>query len=385
MLLDGYYWEKRDIMIYFDNSATTFVDDRVLDTFNKVCVSYPGNANSIHSLGVKSLELSSYATSNIAKLLGVRDSNIIYTSGASESNNMVIKGVASRYSNRGKHIITSYLEHSSTLEALKYLERYGFEISYVKINSDGLIDLDDLRSLMRDETILVCISYVDSELGIRQNIKEIKKIIDEYPKCYFHVDATQAIGKIDVLFDDMDFMSMSGHKIFGMKGIGLLLKRDNIVIDNLIHGGKSTTVYRSGTPPLPLICSLMKALEIIIPDIDKNYSYVRELNLKIMDNLLKYDNIHINSTNNSIPYIINFSIRGIKPETFIHAMEEEGVFISTKSACSTSDVSSSVYAVYKDDDIARHSIRISLSYKNTMEEVLRFNEIFDKVIKKLML
>ena len=265
-------------MIYFDNSATTFVDPKVLETFNKVCTEYPGNSNSIHSLGVKSKELEEYATEKIARLLNVKPSEIIYTSGASESNNTVLKGVASRYKNRGNHIITTHLEHSSTIETVKYLESKGFIIDYVKINKDGLIDLDNLKELINDKTILVAISYVDSELGIKQNIKEIKKIINNYPKCYFHVDATQAIGKIKVDFNDMDFMSMSGHKIFGMKGIGLLIKKDNIVIDNLIHGGKSTTVYRSGTPALPLICSLMKALELIIPKVEDNYKYVEELN-----------------------------------------------------------------------------------------------------------
>ena len=371
-------------MIYFDNSATTFVDPKVLETFNKVCTEYPGNSNSIHSLGVKSKELEEYATEKIARLLNVKPSEIIYTSGASESNNTVLKGVASRYKNRGNHIITTHLEHSSTIETVKYLESKGFIIDYVKINKDGLIDLDNLKELINDKTILVAISYVDSELGIKQNIKEIKKIINNYPKCYFHVDATQAIGKIKVDFNDMDFMSMSGHKIFGMKGIGLLIKKDNIVIDNLIHGGKSTTVYRSGTPALPLICSLMKALELVIPNIDKNYEYVSSLSRKIKDNLKKYDNIHINSTENSIPYIINFSVIGVKPETFIHTMEEEDIYLSTKSACSTSDVSLSVDSIYHNREISMSSIRISLSYKNTEEEIDKFIKAFDKIYNKLV-
>ena len=148
-----------------------------------------------------------------------------------------------------------------------------------------------------------------------------------------------------------------------------LIKKDNIVIDNLIHGGKSTTIYRSGTPALPLICSLMKALELVIPNIDKNYEYVSSLSRKIKDNLKKYDNIHINSTENSIPYIINFSVIGVKPETFIHTMEEEDIYLSTKSACSTSDVSLSVDSIYHNREISMSSIRISLSYKNTEEEI----------------
>ena len=372
-------------MIYFDNSATTMIDERVLETFNKVCKNYPGNANSLHSLGIKSKELEEYATTTLANLLGVQKDEIIYTSGATESNNTVLKGIASKYHSRGNHIIISPLEHSSIIETAKYLESKGFIIDYLQVNEDGLINLDHLKELLNDRTILVSISYVDSELGIKQNIKEIKKIINNFPKCYFHVDATQAIGKIKVDFNDMDFMSMSGHKIFGMKGIGLLLKKKNIVIDNLIHGGKSTTTFRSGTPPLPLICSLMKAIELIIPNIENNYKHVEKLNKLLVDNLQTYNNIHINSTKNSIPYIINFSLGNIKPETFIHAMEEKEIYLSTRSACSTSDYSRSIYAIYQDTDIASHSIRISLSYKNTIEEVQKFNTVFKEVYDKLSL
>lgn len=371
-------------MIYLDNSATTMVDDRVLETFNKVCKNYPGNSNSLHSLGIKSKELEDYATEKISNLLGVKPSEIIYTSGASESNNTVLKGVASKYKNRGNHIITTHLEHSSILETCKYLENKGFIIDYVKIKDNGLIDIEDLERLLTDNTILVSVAYVDSELGIRQEIDTISKIVKKYPKCYFHVDATQAIGKIKVDPTNIDFISMSAHKIFGLKGIGLLIKKDNIVIDNLIHGGKSTTIYRSGTPALPLICSLMKALELVIPNIDKNYEYVSSLSRKIKDNLKKYDNIHINSTENSIPYIINFSVIGVKPETFIHTMEEEDIYLSTKSACSTSDVSLSVDSIYHNREISMSSIRISLSYKNTEEEIDKFIKAFDKIYNKLV-
>lgn len=371
-------------MIYLDNSATTMVDDRVLETFNKVCKNYPGNSNSLHSLGIKSKELEEYATEKISNLLGVKPSEIIYTSGASESNNTVLKGVASKYKNRGNHIITTYLEHSSVLETCKYLENKGFIIDYVKIKDNGLIDIEDLERLLTDNTILVSVAYVDSELGIRQDIDTISKIVKKHPKCYFHVDATQAIGKIKVDPTSIDFISMSAHKIFGLKGIGLLIKKDNIVIDNLIHGGKSTTIYRSGTPALPLICSLMKALELVIPNIDKNYEYVSSLSRKIKDNLKKYDNIHINSTENSIPYIINFSVIGVKPETFIHTMEEEDIYLSTKSACSTSDISLSVDSIYHNREISMSSIRISLSYKNTTEEIDKFIKVFDKIYNKLV-
>ena len=371
-------------MIYLDYAATTPVDKRVLNTFNKVCLEYPGNSNSIHKLGMEAKELEDYATDRIRELLDLDDEDIIYTSGASEANNHVIKGVCSKYKNRGNHIITTYLEHSSILSTVGYLTKQGFNVDYVKIDDDGKVNLEHLKSLLTNNTILVSICAVDSELGIRQPIEEISAILKEYPKCFFHVDCTQALGRIPIDFKLMDFASMSMHKIFGMKGIGLLLKKKSIIIDNLIHGGKSSTVYRSGTPALPLIVSSMKAIDLVLRDMDDNYKNVRELNKIIVDDLEKYDGIVINSTNNSIPYIINFSVRNIKPETLIHAMDEYDIYISTKSACSdVNAISDSVYAVTKNRERAMSSIRISLSYKSTKEEVNEFLRVFKVVYEKL--
>jgi len=371
-------------MIYLDYSATTPVDKRVLDTFNKVCLEYPGNSNSLHSLGVKSKELEEYATDKIAKMLKVKKSEVIYTSGASESNNLAIKGVCLKYQNRGKHIITTFLEHSSVIAPINYLTNMGFEVDFVKITDDGLVDLEHLKSLIRDDTILVSICMVDSEIGLKQPIQEIAKILENYPKCYFHVDCTQALGKINVDLTGVDLASMSGHKIFGLKGVGLLVKREKIQIEPLIHGGKSTTVYRSGTPALPLMVSMMKAMELMVNDIDKNWEYVSKLNKVIIDKLKEYPLVHVNSTKNSIVHTINFSLKKIKPETFIHALEEKEIYISTKSACSSSDsMSNAVYALTKDRDISNHSLRVSLSYMSTMEEVERFLSVFDDCYKKL--
>ena len=371
-------------MVYLDYSATTPVDQRVLETFNKVCLEYPGNSNSLHSLGVKSKELEDYATNEIAKMLKVKSSEIIYTSGASESNNLAIKGVCLKYQNRGKHIITTFLEHSSVIGPLNYLSNMGFEVDFVKVKDDGLVDVEHLKSLMRHDTILVSISMIDSEIGLKQPIQEIASVLEEYPKCYFHVDCTQAFGKIPVDLSGVDFASMSAHKIYGLKGIGLLIKKENINIEPIIHGGKSTTVFRSGTPALPLIVSLMKALKIIIPNINDNTKYVSKLNKKICNKLRDYPLVHINSTENSIPYTINFSLRGIKPETFVHALDEREIYISTKSACSGSNsMSNSVYALTKDKELSNGSLRISLSYLTTDEEVDKFLQAFDDSYKKL--
>lgn len=373
-------------MIYLDYSATTPVDKQVLEVFNKVCLEYPGNSNSLHSLGVKSKELEDYATKKIAKLLKVKPSEIIYTSGASESNNMAIKGVCNRYKNRGKHIITTLLEHSSIVGPLNYLTNDGYEVDFVKIKDDGTVDLDNLKSLLREDTILVSICAVDSEIGLVQPIKEIGEILKEYPKCIFHVDCTQAIGKINIDFTNIDMASISAHKFYGLKGIGLLIKKENIVIDSLIHGGKSTTAYRSGTPALPLIVSIAKALELILPNIDKNYKYVSKLNKIIKDRLSTYDLVHINSTEKSIPHTINFSLMKIKPETFIHALEAKEIYISTKSACSNAEsMSNSVYAVTKNRDLSYQTLRISISYLTKEEEVYEFLEVFDDSYRRLLL
>lgn len=373
-------------MIYLDYSATTPVDKRVLDTFNKVCLEYPGNSNSLHSLGVKSKELEEYVTNKIADILKVKSTEIIYTSSSSESNNTAIKGICLKYKNRGKHIITTSLEHSSVIAPLNYLTKEGFEVDFVNLKDDGTVDLEHLKSLMRADTLLVSISYVDSELGIVQPINEISKIVKKNPKTFFHVDCTQAVGKINVDLSNIDLASISAHKFYGLKGVSLLIKKENIVIEPLIHGGKSTTVYRSGTPALPLYASMMKALELIIPNIDKNTKYISKLNKKIIDKLSTYENVYINSTEKSIVNTINISIKGIKPETFIHALEEYEIYVSTKSACSSADsMSNSVYAVTKDKERASNTIRISLSYLTTEEEIDKFLEVFDKCYNHLLL
>ena len=373
-------------MIYLDYSATTPVDKRVLSTFDKVCIDYPGNSNSLHKLGAEAHELEEYATNRIKEMLKLNNKDIIYTSGASEANNQAIKGICFKYKNRGKHIITTYLEHSSIIKTMKYLSDLGYDIDYVKLDDDGRVDLEHFKKLLRNDTVLVSICMVDSELGIRQPIEEISKILNDYPKCFFHVDCTQALGKIDIDFNLMDMASISMHKIFGMKGIGMLIKDASINILPLIHGGKSSTVYRAGTPALPLIVSSMKAIELALDDIDSKYEYVDKLKNKIMDRLRSYDDIDINSTEYSISYVINISLDKIKPETFVHAMDEYDIYLSTKSACSETNVmSDAVYAVVKNRERASKSIRISLSYKTTEDEIDKFLILFDEIYRKLNL
>ena len=370
-------------MIYLDYSATTPVNKEVLDTFVKVSNNYIGNPNSLHKLGVESKKLIDASTEQIAKILKVKPSEIIHTSGASESNNTAIKGVALKYKNRGNHIITTSLEHSSIYAPLNYLTELGFEIDFVKLDKNGRVDIDDLKRLMRDTTILVSISAVNSELGIMQPIAEIGELLKDYPKCFFHVDMTQAVGKIPVSFENIDLASFSCHKFYGIKGVGCLYKKENIVIEPLIHGGKSTTIYRSGTPATALIASFAKALRLIYENLDEHVKEITKKNTYLKEKLSKYDGVFINSNEYSIPHILNLSIIGVKPETMLHALEEHDIYISTQSACSTGASSKAVMAVTNSEERANSSIRISLSHLTTKEELDTFMEAFDECYKHL--
>lgn len=369
-------------MVYLDYSATTKTRDEVIDTYIKSSKDYFANPNSLHKLGVNAKKLIDASTEQIAKIMNCKAEDVIYTSCASESNNLAIKGVALRNKKRGMHIITTNLEHSSIYGPIGYLTNLGFEVDFVKTNEYGLVDIDDLKNLLREDTILVSIGAVNSETGVRQNIEELAKLLKNY-NCIFHVDATQAVGKVRVDYSNVDLISFTAHKFFGPKGVGVLIKRDNVLIEPLIHGGKSTTIYRSGTPALPLITSLAKALRLIDEELDDNYKNVEKLNNYIKDNLKKYDNVRINSNKYSIPHILNLSVMNAKPESMQHALEEYDIYISTQSACSSNNpVSRSVLEVTKDNEASKHSIRISLSGITTKEEVDMFLTAFDKCIDK---
>ena len=369
-------------MIYLDYSATTPVDYSVIDTYSMVCKNYIGNPNSLHKLGMEAKKLIDASTKQIADIFKVKESEIIYTSGASEANNLAIKGVAFKYQNRGKHIITTPLEHSSIIAPLNYLQQNGFEVDFVSLDENGLVDLDNLEELIRDDTILVSIASVNSEVGVRQDLKKISEVVRKHNKVIFHSDVTQSIGKEYIDFSLLDMASMSCQKFFGMKGIGCLYKREKLLIEALIHGGKSTTIFRSGTPATPLIASFAKALRLVYDDFSKKNLYVTDLNKYFIDKLRNL-NVHINSNKYCLLQIVNVSLFDIKPETMQHALEEYDIYISTQTACSTGDYSKAVYAVTKNKDYASHSIRISLSYKTTYEEIDEFIEKFSYLINKL--
>lgn len=372
-------------MIYLDYSATTMPNEEVLNSYIKTSKGFIGNPNSLHTLGVKSNDLINAATKQIADIFKIKTNEIIYTSGASESNNHAIKGIVESYKNRGKHIITTNFEHSSIYGPLNYLTSLGYDVDFVDTDEFGKIDVLKLKELITEDTVLVTVGAVNSEIGIIQDINKISKIIKEKnPKTFFHVDYTQAIGKMKVNFDNVDMASLSAHKFFGLKGIGILYKKENIKLEPLIHGGKSTTVYRSGTPALPLIVSTAKALRLATMEIDKNYKLVNDFNKYLRNELKEIEGLYINSPEDALPFILNISLPGIKPETMLHALEKHEIYISTQTACSSSNSSSlAVMSLTNDKQRANSSIRISISYITTKEELNKFIEILKKCIKEL--
>lgn len=373
-------------MIYLDYSATTPVDERVLDSYCKVTRDYIGNANSIHNLGVKSKELFMQATNQVADILNCHPKEIIWTSGASESNTTAIKGVAFKYASRGKHIITSKLEHKSVLEVMGYLSNIGYEVDFVNILENGQIDLKHLEELIREDTILISICAVNSETGFKQPLKTIRQVINKKnPNVIFHSDLTQALGKTKFYLSDLDLASFSSHKIYAPKGCGILFKRRNLQIDTLIYGTTENCPFRGGTPALPLVVSFSKAMRLINDKLDTNVKKCEKLKSELIKGLSKYP-IKINSNDLCVPQIVNFSLLKIKSETFVHALEKYEVYVSTTTACSSLEESVVLKELsHGDKTISTTSIRVSLSHITTMEEVQEFLRIFDKVWNELLL
>lgn len=373
-------------MIYLDYSANTPSDPTVLEAFCRTERTYPGNPNSTHPAGRAAQAEMARVTDCIAGLLRVLPEEIIYTSGASESNNLALKGIVQASRHVGKHIISTALEHSSVGGALSALQQQGCEVNLVDIRRDGTIDPEHLRELLRKDTVLVSVCAVDSELGTVQPIREIGTILKEYPNCRLHVDATQAVGKTELVMDGVDTMSIAPHKFYGLNGSGLLVKRKDLIIEPQIHGGGSTTPYRSGTPALGLAVSTETALRLALENQKQRIAHVSELNGLLRAELSKYPKVRFNSPENAVPHILNLSVGGVKGTAFQRKLGECGVCVSVKSACSVEGTpSKAVYAVSRDRKNALYSWRISLSHLTTTEEVRDFLQIFDRCYKELVL
>lgn len=372
-------------MIYLDYSANTPADPAVLEAFCKAEQTYIGNPNSTHCAGQSAQEKMARVTESIAGLLGRSPAEIIYTSGASESNNLAIKGIAGASRHTGRHIISTALEHSSVDGALSALEQQGWEVDRVDIGRDGAIDLEQLRALLREDTVLVSLCAVDSELGTIQPVRRVAGLLKDFPNCRFHVDATQAVGKTGLVLDGVDTMSIAPHKFYGLNGSGLLLKKSNLIIEPQIHGGGSTTPYRSGTPALGLAVSIETALRQALDHQEERIRHVRGLNDMLRTALSRYPAVRFNSPEGAVPHILNLSVRGVKGTVFQRALSAHGVCVSVKSACSTEGTpSKAVFAVSRDRKNALSSWRISLSHLTTRAEIEQFLRIFDGCYQELV-
>lgn len=374
--------------IYLDYAANTPVDRTVLQAFDDATINYFANPNSTHELGKLANERIKDATANIMHMFKENanlsdDMEIIYTSGSSESNNLAIKGIAKAYKENGKHIISTFLEHTSVSAPLTNLKENGYEIDLLEVNSDGKINIGHLKELLRKDTILVSVSSVDSELGTIQPISEIAEILGDYPNCFLHVDCTQSVGKLDIDLAGADLISFAPHKFYGLNGFGGLIKRRKIVLEPLIHGGASTSIYRSGTPVTGQIVAMEKALEIAFGGLSERYSYVKELNNLLRDRLKEYEDVQINSRDERNPFILNIGVKNTKAVDFKEKLEKYGVCVSIKSACSvTISPSRAVMAITHDRKRALSSWRISLSHLVTMDEIEEFFKIFDLCYKE---
>lgn len=363
-------------IIYLDYAATTPVNKEVLDKYYKDNLELIGNSNSIHKLGKTCQEKITVTTGNILATLGLSDDyEVVYTSGATEANNLAIKGLAEKFK-KGKIISTAY-EHPSILAPLGYLQKKGFIVDFVKTEKSGKIDLKNLEELMDEEVVLVTIASVNSEVGTLQPIEEIKKIVSKYPNAVLHIDMTQCVGKVEVDYSDIDMFSYSAHKIYGLKGVGALVKKKSIKLESQIVGGASYTKYRSGTPAHPLIISLGYATYNSILDIEEKCLKVQELNNYFVSKLKKLKNVYINSINNAIPHIVNVSFLDKDSKNLVLELEKHNIYISNHSACkSDEEMSKVIYMLTKDEQRAKSSVRFSLSHLTTKEEL-------DEVIKVL--
>ncbi|WEG13876.1 cysteine desulfurase family protein [Pullulanibacillus sp. KACC 23026] len=374
-------------MIYLDNSATTRVYPEVLETYLKVADSFFANPSSIHKLGGQSEELLKKTREQAARLLQVEDRELVFTSGGTEGNNLAIKGTAFYYRQRGKHLITTSVEHAASFEAFKQLESIGYDVTYLDVDRSGKVDIEQLKEAIRPDTILVSLLHVNNETGSIQDVEQIGSCLSHYPKILFHVDHVQGLTKVPLHFKkaQIDLCTMSGHKIHGPKGTGLLYIRNGVKLAPLFAGGGQEGELRSGTENLPGNVALVKALRLSLEKMEKGIPRMKRLMGKLRSDLEKSTFVTINTPQDGAPHILSLSVHGIKAEVLIHALDQEEIYISTKSACSSKSEGASrvLLGTGIPEKEAESAIRISLSFETTDEEIETFLNVFHQKVEEL--
>ena len=372
-------------MIYLDYASTTPVNQEVLKAYTYVLEKYYANTDSLHDAGLKVAELMEQSREQTASCLKVKANELMFTSGASEANNTAIKGSAFALQHRGKHLITSCVEHSSVDQTMKQLqELFGFEVTYLPVNSSGVVEAETLRQALRKDTILVSIMALNNEVGSIYDIAELAKVTHESSRAVFHSDCTQILGKQPLTFlPDIELASFSAHKIYGLKGSGLLYHKQNVRLVPLICGGQQEAGLRGGTSNAPCNITWAKTMRIAFEKMDEHSRHVSELNQRLRLGLAEIDGVEINSPQDATPYILNFSVKGMTSEVMLNALNHYGICVSSRSTCSskTKAPSKVLMAMGISEERATHSLRISLSHlskKSEVDELLNvLKEIFN--------
>ena len=369
-------------MIYFDNAATTKIYDDALTSYVQVSQKFFGNPSSLHQLGVDAYQVLTKARAQVASLLSVQPEEIFFTSGGTESNNWAIKGTALEKSVFGKHIITTKIEHPSVIQTCKQLERFGFEVTYLDVDSKGIVSIDQLKESLRKDTILVSVMAVNNEVGAVQPIAEIAKVLEEYPSIHFHVDCVQAVERASQLLSigRIDLLNLSAHKFHGPRGVGIMYKKFGRKIQALLTGGGQEKGERSTTENLPGIVATTKALRMALEE----ESVTGELRSQLWKELATKPEIRIFSPEDGASHVLCFAIKGVRGEVVVHAFENHGIYISTTSACSSkkADSSSTLYAMDVPTEWATGAVRVSFSNDNTKEEVEQFIKVLHQLMKQ---
>ena len=366
-------------IIYLDNAATTQMDPKVLECMTPYFVEYYGNPAAIYSLAGESGKAVAKARTQVADLIGAKREEIYFTGGGSESDNWALKAVADLYEKEGCHIITTKIEHASVYNPLVFLEEQGFRITFVSVDSNGLVCIDELLDAIDDETILVSIMYVNNEIGTIEQIAQIGKAIKEKKKdILFHVDAIQAYGKLKIYPKKLsiDLLSVSGHKIHGPKGIGFLYIKDKTKTNPYIYGGGQQKGMRSGTENVPGIAGLGKAVELIYQNHEEKIEKLYQLKEYFVSQVQQIENVSVNgiegiSIRDTAPHVVSVTVNGVRSEVLLHALEEKGVYVSSGYACSSNHpaLSGTLQAIGLDKEKVEATVRFSFSVYTTMEEL----------------
>ena len=377
--------------IYFDNSATTKPFDEVIDVISDTLRHVYGNPSALHKIGIDAEKVLKSAREDIAKTLNVEPKEIIFTSGGTESNNFAIKGYLEGNKRSGNHIITTKIEHPAVLEVFKFLETKGYKVDYINVLENGVIDLQDLKSKITEDTALISVMLVNNETGAIEPIEQVIDIKNEIkPSIKVHVDAVQAYGKLPINLKTLkiDMMSVSSHKIHGPKGIGCLFIRNGIKLHPEMLGGGQEQNLRSGTENVPLIAGFAKAASIMNKNILANSEKVKEVRETLLHELEKTDiNYKVISTNEGLPYILNIAFLNTKSEVMLHHLEDQGIYVSTGSACSQKrkKYSHVLTAMGLPVNVIDSAIRFSFSNLNTKEEAVKTVECIKKTIPYILI